>query len=355
MTKPVLADGQEQKGPEVELAETEAWADFDKIDTAAAGRAAASPAIDGTAVTKAFEQVTDEQTGAKPATVEKPAATVAAEGSKPATAVDTKAATNPWDFLPEEHRAKAKETWERENAALLGRVAPVQRKNAQLERELAAARNPAKPAPKPKDIALPGDAGWEKFKKDYPEIATPIEQRLGVALSSVRDYTQEAVETRVKPVETNFNQSRTETELERAARVLAVKHPDFQEISDSKEFEGWLATQRPRVAALIDSADPEDADYLLTQFKASSFYKPPDAGSEEQEQPAPGANGNGAKRQLAQPALDPRRQRQLDGARTPAGKGAPAAAAVTVIPDDPQGAWDAFEKLDAAKEAASRR
>jgi hypothetical protein len=359
MTKPAISEGATPKGPEVELAEAEAWDDFDKIDTAAAGRAAASPSIDGSPVTKAFEQVTDDQDGRqRPAEKTaaasdggKPAATAVeaapATGTAPAVSSETKTGTKPFEYLPEDLRARVQADWEKENAALRGRVAPVQRENQNLRRRVdELSRQPAQPAPRPKDIALPGDPNWEKFKKDYPEIAAPIENRLAAALGGVRDYTNEVVETRVKPVETRFSQSQTETELERAARVLAAKHPDFYDISQNNDaFDAWLSTLPPKVAALIDSKDPNDADYLLTRFKAETGYKaasdadpPPNGGN------PPGANG--AHSETRQPALDPRRQRQLDGSRTPAGRGSqPAAAAVTVIPEDAEGAWKAYEKM----------
>lgn len=341
-----------EKAPEQELAEAEAWADFDKVDQAAAGRAAASPGVDASAVTRAFENVSDGDVETQPE--KKPVATVAPASSAPAVAIETKPAVNPlFADLPEDVRGKVQEAWERENAALLGRVAPVQRQNAQLLREnLALKGRPANGGapPAPKTIAMPGDPGWDKFKKDYPEIALPMEQRLNQFLGVTSSHVNEAIETRVKPVADRVNATVAETALEREARRLAVTlgHPDFVEVRDSKEWDTWLSTLPAAVRVLEDSDSADDAAYLLTQFKASPYYVKP-AGSADPP-PANGGNqpaANGGQPETRQtPALDPKRQRQLDGARTPVPRGGtPPQAAVTVIPDDPEGAWKAYEKM----------
>lgn len=338
------------KVPEQELAETEAWGDFDKLDLAEAAKAAADPGIDATPVTKAFENVSDGGDDPPAAKDPKPAATEAPTGSAPAIAAETKPPANPlFADLPEDVRGKVQEAWERENAALLGRVAPVQRQNAQLLRENQALKGGGRPATPaaPKQIAMPGDAGWDKFKKDYPEIALPMEARLNQFIGAASSHVAETVETRVKPVADRVNATVQETALEREARRLAAKHPDFVEVRDSKEWDAWLSTLPAQVRLLEDSTSADDADYMLTQFKGSTFYKPaasadpPPANGSKQ----PGANGAHSNNRT-DPALDARRQRQLDGARTPASRGGQSpAAAVTVIPEDEEGAWKAFERL----------
>ncbi len=354
-TKPDV-NAPSEKAPEQELAEADAWADFDKVDQQAAARAAASPGVDASAVTRAFElasgQDPDEEPAPKAEAKPAPVATEAPSSSAPAIAAETKPAANPlFADLPEDVRARVEEAWNRENAALLGRVAPVQRQNAQLLREVQTLKNgggrTATP-PAPKAIAMPGDPGWDKFKKDYPEIALPMEARFNQFLGAAGSHVNEAIETRVKPVADKVNATVAETALEREARLLAAKHPDFIEVRDSKEWDAWLSTLPAQVRVLEDSASADDADYLLTQFKASPLYvKPAGSGAPP---PAnggtnPGANGAHPNNQQT-PALDARRQRQLDGARTPAPRGGSnPAAAVTVIPDDAEGAWNAFEKM----------
>jgi len=334
--------------------ETAAWAEFDQIDQAAAGKAAAAPAIDGSPVVEAFEKASgavqpEKQPAVPPLSADaSKGAAPAADKTVPPAAAATPEGEQPFADLPEDVRKRVFESWEKETAALRGRVGPVQRQNEELRRENARLKaQPAAPTTaKPKELVLPGDPGWDKFKKDYPEFAGPLETRLNQALKAVDEHVGATIGKPLKDIGGRIAKTEEERALEREASALAANHPDFFDIKESQEFDDWLSTLPEHVAALVDSPKSADADWLLTQYKASTFYKPPagpapGAGNP----PAPAANGGGAKPQSAQTPLDAKRQRQLQGARTPSGGRATPAAAVTTIPDDPQGAWDAFEKM----------
>lgn len=90
----------------------------------------------------------------------------------------------------------------------------------------------------------------EAFKKEWPDIFDAISSIAIQNVSTVKEELQE-----------DILEIRREKEKEALAlgrqRVLA-KHPDFETIVKSQEFNDWFASKSTGVQALINSSDPTD-------------------------------------------------------------------------------------------------
>lgn len=180
----------------------------------------------------------------------------------------------------------------------------------------ATASAPAQPAPKPSEGQ--GEAG------DKPETVQSLDDKLkAIADGEYGDVVGPVVEVvaamkaeidKLQPSEKREAAPVTDAEVEEAARAydaLGEKHPDYAQIANDPEFfNGWLGKQSPKVLALANSNDPEEVSLALSLYKAERGA-PTQPGSDE--------GGKGGK-------AEGRRQRQLEGSRQPAAKGAGAAA-----------------------------
>lgn len=153
-----------------------------------------------------------------------------------------------------------------------GRVSALTKK---LVEQQAALKEP------PKEDKAEGEAGksegegddWEEFAREFPEMAAVVEKRLARV-----DRKVESVQDRVERVATTAD-TLAEKELiaykETQFEILAEKHPDFDEIKASPEWERFKAGADEETLSKIKSKHAEDAIEVLDTFKASTGWGNP--------------------------------------------------------------------------------
>lgn len=237
-----------------------------------------------------------------------------------------------------------------------GAMSGLQRKVNDLSRQLDALKTAPKaeptaaaPAPNGKDPdpapAEPGTkpvpekiaAKMAAIKEEYPELGAMLED----VVSEITANTKSDVDA-VKTELSGLTASQQERYLETQVDIVAEKHADFTEALKSPEFHAWYETAPAYKRAAVDRngehfVDGQEVASLIDDFKLETGWKAEAA-------PAPSAPANGTGKPTT-PAQPPSRKReaQLRSATAPR-TGSPAGAAAG-IPEDPEGAWKAFEKM----------
>lgn len=162
---------------------------------------------------------------------------------------------------------------------------------------------------------------FKQFREEYPEIADPITEVLSVAAERLKD---------VSTVVDSQNQAHEENILNEQLGIFQSDHPDWTQYAEDPRWNDWVASQprHIREAAARNRefiVDGSEASDVLSRFKQE--------------------HGIGTTPPPPPPTSDPRRDRQLDGARRP-GTSAPSVA--TGDPDNFDAAFDnAAKKIDA--------
>ena len=220
-----------------------------------------------------------------------------------------------------------------------GRIAAYQRQVDELKRAQAAApqgRAADQAAAKPDGAAAEAhqeaqDAfaseGWKNLEEEYPEIAQAVRAIVDPLTKEVAPF-----KAHIAAVQ----EDRQRQEAERELHVLTERMPDWNEtiVSNKPEFTRWI-NEQPRYVyegfernrnAIVDADEAAD---IIGRFKQHLT-----AGQNTQS-PAPAGSP------ATQPLPD-RRKRQMQSSASVQSKAPPVAVG---IPDDPQGAWDAFERM----------
>ena len=179
---------------------------------------------------------------------------------------------------------------------------------------------------------------WKDFGEEYPEIAGP----LGEVISGLQ---QEVAD--LKGGVSAINSDRRQGQLNEQERLLADTHPDWKEVTADAALSDWLRSQPRHVREAAQRngegiVDAEEAADVVGRFKA---WRAAQAGNGHEDPAAKAGNGHGSPNNAA-PTLSNRRQRQLESA---SGTRSRSPSAAVGIPDDPKGAWDAFERIDAER------
>lgn len=288
------------------------WAEFDRAEGVQAGESEAEP--------EPGDQAAQETA---PAAEQKPE-------PEPAPEPDI------WADAPEAARTAfqgAQQELERlrhDKKSNEGRVSALQRRideleRAQTQKPQAAAQQAAAAANQQAADFLQSD-DWKGFAEEYPEIAGPLGKVVGT-LQRELSTLQEKL-----PLVDRLMDDRRQDTLNKQESLLAEAHPDWAEL-DRAALREWLGTQprHIREAAQRNAdtiVDAEEAADVVGRFKAW------------RDQQNPGHQASPQQR----PPLSDRRQRQLDSARTTSPRSLNGRAS-TVIPDDPAGAWTAFERM----------
>lgn len=225
---------------------------------------------------------------------------------------------------------------EEENRRLKGRVAALARENDALKRNGTSTPTPSTPAPasggpgksgngggapKSKILSrLEADPAWQTVKKDYSEIAAPIERALGELAGEVEQTTAH----------------RQRATLDGNGEIVAKAHPDAGKIVQSKEFNDWLGVQPRYVVAQVEAngdgvRDPDACIDIFNRFKA-------DTGFSSQAPAGSGNNAGGSPSNQDDEATRAARAARRDGAVGGVGKGR--GGQTTNLPEDPDKLFD---------------
>lgn len=270
-----------------------------------------------------------------------------AEGQEQAEAGDQVEQPDPWaNATPEQLSAwqqaqdaiKSNEQYRRSQE---GRIAAFQRQIDDLKRAQDAAAPQGKAADqaaaKPNGAAAEAhqeaqDAfasdGWKTLAEEYPEIAQAVRAVVDPLAKEVAPF-----KAHIAAVQEDRQRQAADREL----HALTERMPDWNEVivSNKPAFTRWM-NEQPRYVyegfernknAIVDADEAAD---IIGRFKqhltnGNATQPPATAGS-----PA------------TQPVLADRRKRQMQSSASVQSKAPPVAVG---IPDDPQGAWDAFERM----------
>ena len=133
---------------------------------------------------------------------------------------------------------------------------------SQLKQELASQNTPVLTAPKtPEEL--------DAFKAQNPEMYGVIQTMAHDIAKSHIEHTDHRVAA--------ITQDLQATKQDRAIRAIQAKHPDFQEMINSQQFQEWAAHQPSEVQAWVFN-NPDDPDKAI---RALDLFKY-DAGSSQQ-------------------------------------------------------------------------
>jgi hypothetical protein len=112
---------------------------------------------------------------------------------------------------------------------------------------------------------------WKEFKEDFPEMAATVEARLNQADDKINQMmkTVEAVTATQETIVEKEVLAYKETQYD----ILATRHPDFDQIKGSQEFEAFKASANVDIQAKIKSRHADDAIDVLDAFKAQTGWK----------------------------------------------------------------------------------
>jgi len=175
-----------------------------------------------------------------------------------------------------------------------------------------------------------------KLKTDYPEIAEPIEHlegRLNDALKKIDSLTSEF---------SGISKERSEKQFATQEKIVLEAHKDYDAIAESDEFYAWYAQSPAFIKAGVERnargiVDGHEVKKIIDLFKLETGKVSTGAVTATKTEPADKGQSNN-------PApADPHRKRQLESASSPRSKSL--GPTPSGIPDDPEGAWNAFERM----------
>lgn len=196
-----------------------------------------------------------DKTEAKPASGEKPPDT---DEAAPKGAAET---DDIWADASPEQKA-AFEAAQQENRSHRGRASALARQQTALK-ALPPAADEAADATRTAEDA----ENWEKFKDEYPEVAGPMETRFEKRLATL-----EAENANLKSQVTGITDGQLQDAINDEEALLVQRHPDWEQLTASKDFAAWLPGQPryvqegfARNGSVI--ADGQEAASLIDLFK----------------------------------------------------------------------------------------
>lgn len=180
------------------------------------------------------------------------------------TSLASSVEADPWAGLPsalrqefEGMRAKISQT-----EALEMRVKQAERRLGTVQNELHAAKETAKTvasAPTAEQIAATAQTqkDWDEVKENFPELAKATESRLAAEREETRKLIPDTATVR-RQIAEELDGARTEM----AGNFVALKHPDWVDVRESKDFKEWNEKQGVR-----DSMNPIEVIAILDDYK----------------------------------------------------------------------------------------
>lgn len=199
-----------------------------------------------------------------------------------------------------------------------GRISALQR---QLQGTAPAKPGAGKGAGKPKSIL--DDPALKKAVEEFPEVMGPLTP----TLQQMDERTR-----RIEEALAQMNEGAREAYYLSQEDELTKAHPDWREITASREFGEWL-TKQPKY---VQDGIVRNGEHIVDAFEAADIvrrFKDQTQAPQNPPNPQPQSNGQG------KPNLDAKRQRQLQGAVTVTGKSGGGAANP---PDDFEAAFNHY-------------
>ena len=125
----------------------------------------------------------------------------------------------------------------------------------------------------PKVQSLPQEGSgntrdWETFREEFPEMASIVDQRIASVDSRLNNVTE--VVNQVATTTDSIIEKEVKAYRELQLETLADRHPDFEQIKVSQEFQKWKEEAPEDIKAKVKSHHAEDAISVLDAYKAAT-------------------------------------------------------------------------------------
>lgn len=108
----------------------------------------------------------------------------------------------------------------------------------------------------------------DDFRENFPELAEELEKSMAKSSEQTNQFIKDALDPMQSLVNGELESLQEEAQLA-AESAVEQAVPDARQILQDPRFNSWLESQPAGVQGLFDSDDPQDAIYLLNQFKSS--------------------------------------------------------------------------------------
>ncbi len=179
---------------------------------------------------------------------------------------------------------------------------------------------------------------FRRLAEDYPDLAGPIREVMEAQAAQIQSLTNQLGQMSAEDLN---------AAMEKNEEILAQDHPDFLDITATRQFHDWAKQQPLFVQEGLkrnhDSiVDPAEASKILSMFKAEAGIA---TGAAAGAARAGDGKGTGA-------TTPGRRQRQQDAANTSRSSGPRTVVGEPPADADEDQLWDYFEQLDRKRAAA---
>tara|TARA_Y100000310_G_scaffold335304_1_gene416955 strand:+ start:479 stop:1531 length:1053 start_codon:yes stop_codon:yes gene_type:complete len=229
---------------------------------------------------------------------------------------------------------QARQDWNR----MRGTVSGLSRKANDLQTQLDASRPATTGSDGPTEAnAVFASENWKTFEDEYPELANPVKAEVQALFG--------AQEARIQTLErgmAGISTERRSDNLAQQVEIVHAAHPDYDTIAKSDAFQQWYEQAPPYIRAgvernAVDITDGNEVAHIVKMFKQETGAASPEPPDKDEADPAE-TNGHDPNQ-----ALDGKRRRQLESSNAPRTRSP--GAVTTGIPDDEEGAWNAYEKM----------
>jgi len=168
-------------------------------------------------------------------------------------------------------------------------AAELRRENDEIKKQLNELKDTIR-----SEQTLQSNAALDDLKKDYPELASPLIDKIAQLEAQITQSTSE------------FKEDSMQKELQDHFANIRAKHPDIDSLTDSEDFQGWLERQTPVWKRISKEGSSDEVVSLLDKYKTEMglVVEP----SETKEQKVARAKIK------AEPKLPKARESQLKGA-----------------------------------------
>jgi len=168
-------------------------------------------------------------------------------------------------------------------------AAELRRENDEIKKQLQELKDTVR-----SEQAMQSNAALDSLKKEYPELASPLIDKIAQLEAQIAQSTSE------------FKQDSMQKELHDHFANIRAKHPDVDSLTDSEDFQGWLERQTPVWKRISKEGSSDEVVNLLDKYKTEMglVVEP----SETKEQKVARAKIK------AEPKLPKARESQLKGA-----------------------------------------
>jgi len=168
-------------------------------------------------------------------------------------------------------------------------AAELRRENDEIKKQLNELKDTVR-----SEQAMQSNAALDDLKREYPELASPLIDKIAQLEAQIAQSTSEIKEDSMQK------------ELQDLFASIRAKHPDVDSLTDSEDFQGWLERQTPVWKRVSKEGSSDEVVSLLDKYKTEMglVVEP----SETKEQKVARAKIK------AEPKLPKARESQLKGA-----------------------------------------